>query len=64
MKLFFVVFLLPWFFVRMYTDLTPHFNYSIGAVGTRTHGRGTFFVNSDKESTQRKRRPKQPALRD
>ena len=24
-------------------------------VGSRTHGRGTFFVNSDKESTQRKR---------
>jgi len=32
-------------------------------VGIRTHRRGTFFVNSDKESTQRKRRPLQPALR-
>jgi len=29
-------------------------------VGSRTHGRGTFFVYSDKESTQRKRRPLQP----
>jgi len=29
-------------------------------VGSRTHGRGTFFVNSDKESTQRKRRPLHP----
>jgi len=31
-------------------------------VGSRTHGRDTFFVNSDKESTQRKRRPTHLAL--
>jgi len=32
------------------------------AVGIRTHGRGTFFVTSNKESTQRKCRPDQSCL--